>query len=240
MNSPQASSVGSMAEPRARVLTIDGPGASGKGTLARLLAERLGWSWLESGLAYRGLAWLAEREGGAQGLDDEESLVRLTSRLHFELHERRWHLYVDDRDLTSLLAAEGLADLASRVSVHPAVRARLLPLQRSCLQLPGLIAEGRDMGTVVFPAAVLKVFLTASAEIRAERRWRQLSNQGIRANLNELTEAIRARDRRDCERETSPLRPAEGAIVLDSTERSVSELAAQILERLGDALGRKA
>lgn len=224
-----------MSTDRPPVLTIDGPGASGKGTLARLLAERLGWYWLDSGLAYRGLAWVLARE--REGRVDDEALSGILPRLHFEPRDRHWRLFVDHDDRTTELGGEDIAELASKVSVIAGVRAQLLPLQRSCLRSPGLVAEGRDMGTVVFPSAVLKIFLTASPEVRAERRWKQLSANGIRANLYQLTEAIRARDRRDCEREIAPLRPAEGALVLDSTERTVSELAEQVLERLTAALG---
>jgi cytidylate kinase len=212
------------------VVAIDGPGASGKGTLALAVADRLGWHWLDSGLAYRGLAWELAHEHA--GRIDEETLRAGLDGLRFENVGRRWHLFVGTRDLTRELAGEDLGDLASRLAVRPEVRARLLPLQRACLKPPGLVAEGRDMGTVVFPEALLKVFLTASPEIRAERRWRQLSANGIRANLYELTEAIRNRDRRDCERETAPLRPAEGALVLDSTERPVPELVTEVLARL--------
>ena len=221
------------------VLTIDGPGASGKGTLARHVSERLGWYWLDSGLVYRGLAWVCARECGERL--EEGALTPLLPRLHFEAVGRRWHLLSEDRDLTDTLGDEAVANLASQISVLASIRAQLLPLQRSCLRSPGLVAEGRDMGTVVFPGAILKVFLTASPEIRAERRWRQLSAAGIHANLYELTEAIHARDRRDCERETAPLRPAEGALVLDSTERTVSELAEQVyvrLKALSDRSGR--
>jgi cytidylate kinase len=221
------------------VVSIDGPGASGKGTLARALAERLGWYWLDSGLAYRGLAWLLAHEH--TGPVDDETLWADIARLRFEPVSRRWHLFVDSRDITRELVGEDLGDLASRVAVRSDVRARLRPLQRACLRPPGLVAEGRDMGTVLFPEARLKVFLTASPEIRARRRWQQLSAGGIRANLYELTENIRTRDRRDCERETAPLRPAEGALVLDSTERTVPELVAEVLKHLlaGGVPGRE-
>jgi cytidylate kinase len=213
------------------VVSIDGPGASGKGTLARALAERLGWYCLDSGLAYRGLAWVLAHEH--EGRTDEETVRRGLDNLRFEDVTKRWHLFLGSRDLTAELGGEELGELASRVAARPEVRARLLPLQRACLRRPGLVAEGRDMGTVVFPEARLKVFLIASPEIRAERRWRQLSASGVRVNLDALTEAIRTRDRRDCGRETAPLRPAEGAFVLDSTERTVGDLVTEVLDRLG-------
>ncbi len=222
-----------MTDRTAPVVSIDGPGASGKGTLARAIADRLGWDWLDSGLAYRGLAWVLVHE--QDGRVDDETVLAGLERLRFETVSRRWHLFVGDRDVTAELGGEDLGDQASRVAVRPDVRARLLPLQRACLKPPGLVAEGRDMGTVVFPEARLKVFLTASPEIRAERRWRQLSAGGIHANLYRLTEAIRTRDRRDCGRETAPLRPAEGALVLDSTERTVPDLVAEVLARLATA-----
>lgn len=204
------------------VLTIDGPSGAGKGTAARAVAARLGWNFLDSGAIYRALAVAAmDREVSCE---DEAVLEALAQSLDlvFEAaavpHARLWGVDIGDRIVT-----EECGNLASKVAAFPRVRQALLEKQRSFRRPPGLVADGRDMGTVVFPDALYKVFLTASAEVRALRRYKQLKEKGIDVSLANLTEEIEERDRRDRERATAPLRAADGAIVIDSSALSVEE-----------------
>lgn len=204
------------------VLTIDGPSGAGKGTAARAVAARLGWNFLDSGAIYRALAVAAmDREVSCE---DEAVLEALAHSLDlvFEAaavpHARLWGVDIGDRIVT-----EECGNLASKVAAFPRVRQALLEKQRSFRRPPGLVADGRDMGTVVFPDALYKVFLTASAEVRALRRYKQLKEKGIDVSLANLTEEIEERDRRDRERATAPLRAADGAIVIDSSALSVEE-----------------
>lgn len=209
----------------AAVITIDGPTASGKGTVAARVAGDLGYHYLDSGALYRLVALRALEEGVSDS--DTGGLARLAGRMQPRFYDGRVEL--DQRDVTQAIRTEAVSRNASRVAVHAPVRAALLDLQLAFRRPPGLVADGRDMGTVVFPSAVLKIFLTASLEARAERRYKQLIEKGLAANMRDLLADLRARDERDSNRATSPLRPAEDAYRLDSSTLSVDEVVAQIL-----------
>lgn len=213
------------------VIAIDGPSGSGKGTVCRAVANRLGWHLLDSGALYR----LVALAGAARGLDpaDEPGHAAVATGLDagFEVAEDGGERVVlDGRDVTRELRAETTGSMASQVAVMPGVRAALLERQRAFARPPGLVADGRDMGTVVFPSADLKVFLTASAEERALRRYKQLKEKGLAANLADLSQDIRERDRRDAARSAAPLRPADDAVIIDSTVTPAEAVTERILE----------
>jgi 3-phosphoshikimate 1-carboxyvinyltransferase len=207
------------------VLTVDGPTASGKGTLAAELAARLGYHLLDSGALYRATA-LAAQDAGIS-LEDEPALAALAARL--ELRFTGHQVLLNGRDITDPLRLESTGGMASRVSVHPAVRQALHGLQLSFRRLPGLVADGRDMGTVVFPGADLKVFLTASADARAQRRYKQLISKGNPANIDSLRADLQMRDERDRNRLVAPLKPAEDAMLLDNSSLSVEDSVEQVI-----------
>lgn len=214
----------------APVITIDGPSGSGKGTIAGILAKRLGWNLLDSGALYRLLAYAASNHGVQW--DNEASLKVMAAHLDVQFiaaddrHPQR--IILEGDDVTGDIRNEQVGAGASQVAALPAVRDALLQRQRAFLESPGLVADGRDMGTVVFPDAPLKVFLTASAEERARRRYLQLKAAGNDVSLSSLLDEIRARDERDTQRAVAPLKPAADAIQLDSTELSIE----QVLERI--------
>ncbi len=208
------------------LIAIDGPTASGKGTVAQRVAQALGWGYLDSGALYR-LCALAALRGGVD-LDDEPGLAALAGGLRVRFVAGRIEL--DGRDVTAAIREESVGDAASRIAVHPALRAALLDRQRGFRLPPGLVADGRDMGTVVFPDATLKVFLTASAESRARRRYKQLIEKGFSANLADLLRDLQQRDERDASRAVAPLRPAEGAVVIDSTDIDIDQTVEQVLK----------
>jgi cytidylate kinase len=207
------------------LIAIDGPTASGKGTVAQRVAQVLGWAYLDSGALYRLCALAALRAG--VDLDDEAGLGALAAALPVRFVDGRIEL--DGHDVTEAIRDEAVGNAASRIAVLPALRASLLGLQRSFRRPPGLVADGRDMGTVVFPDATLKVFLTATAESRAERRYKQLIEKGFSANLADLLRDLQQRDERDANRAVAPLRPAEGAVVIDSTHLDIDQTVAQVL-----------
>lgn len=208
------------------VICIDGPTASGKGTLAAALAARLGWHYLDSGALYRATA-LAARQAGV-ALDDEAALARLAAALPLRFEAGR--VLLDGRDVSEALRSEQTGMDASALAPLPAVRAALLNLQRGMARLPGLVADGRDMGTVVFADAPLKVFLTASAETRAERRYKQLAAKGISANIARLRDDLQARDARDASRAAAPLKAAQDALALDNSCLSIEQSVQQVLD----------
>ena len=206
------------------VITIDGPSGSGKGTIAGLLAAKLGWKLLDSGALYRLLAFAA----GNHGIDltNEEALKTLAAHLDVQFVDKR--IILEGEEVTDAIRNEQVGAGASMVASLPAVREALLQRQRAFREAPGLVADGRDMGTVVFPEAPLKIFLTASAEERARRRYLQLKGKVDGVSLSSLLDEIRARDERDTQRAVAPLKPAADAIQLDSTELSIE----QVLERI--------
>ena len=223
---------------KAPVITIDGPSGSGKGTIAGILAKRLGWCLLDSGALYRLLAFAARNHG--VDLTNEESLKLLAAHLDVQFvaategHPQR--IILEGDDVTDDLRNEQVGSWASQVAALPAVRDALLQRQRAFQEPPGLVADGRDMGTVVFPDADVKIFLDASAEERAQRRAKQLQAKGFDVNFDHLLLEIRERDDRDRNRPVAPLRPAEDALVVDSTTLSIDEVLELILDHIGNQL----
>lgn len=214
------------------VLTVDGPGGAGKGTISRLVAERLGWHLLDSGALYRLTALAASRHGVA--LDDEVGLAGVAAGLDvvFLAEGETTRVLLEGEDATTAIRTEQVGDAASQVAALPAVRQALLQRQRDFCQPPGLVADGRDMGTVVFTDAPLKIFLTASAEERARRRQLQLRESGVDASLSSLLKEIQARDARDMQRSVAPLKPASDAITLDTTRLTIPEVVDRLTELL--------
>lgn len=214
----------------AAVITIDGPVSSGKGTIARRVAARLGWHLLDSGALYRLLGLHARNLGVA--LDDPQALVPLARDLPCCFIEQGGELRIElaGEDVSDYLRTEEVGELASQVALWQPVRDALLARQQAFAVAPGLIADGRDMGTVVFRAAPLKIYLTASPEERARRRYNQLKEKGFDANLAALVEDIRNRDERDMGRDVAPLRPADDALVIDSTEMTIDDVQHRILD----------
>lgn len=210
----------------APVIAIDGPSASGKGTVAALVARRLGWHYLDSGSLYRLVALAAQRGGIASG--DEAALAALAQALPASFEDGRVLLAGDD--VTDAIRSESASVGASKVAVLPGVRAGLLARQRAYRQPPGLVAEGRDMGSVVFPDAPLKVFLTASVESRADRRYKQLMEKGMTATLDALLQDLRERDARDSSRAVAPLKQCADALLLDTTSMSIDESVERVLQ----------
>ncbi len=207
------------------VVTIDGPSASGKGTVAERVADALGFHFLDSGALYRLTALAAMKAGVA--LDDEAGVARLAAALPARFHDGA--VWLGNDCVTDAIRAEAVGAGASQVAALPAVREALLGRQRAYRQAPGLVADGRDMGTVVFPDAPTKVFLTASPETRAERRYKQLIEKGNPANLTNLVADMRARDARDASRAVAPLRPAPDALLLDTTHMDVDAAVQAVL-----------
>lgn len=221
-----------MSATRAPVVTVDGPSGSGKGTISQLLARRLGFHLLDSGALYR-LTALAALDHGID-LNDVTQLgkVARTLAVRFETGavDMAVRIYLEDKDVTRTIRDERIGDAASQVAAQEAVREGLLERQRAFRQLPGLVADGRDMGTVVFPDAAVKIFLTASAEERALRRHKQLIEQGVSVSLAALVEEIAKRDQRDATRAVAPLRPAADAVLLDTTGLDVDAVTQKALE----------
>jgi cytidylate kinase len=207
------------------VLAIDGPTASGKGTVAQRVAQALGFHYLDSGALYRLVALAALRAG--LDLDDAAALTRCAAALAPVFDGAR--ILLDGSDVTDAIRTEEVSRTASRIAVHPSLRDALRALQRSFRRRPGLVADGRDMGTVVFPDARLKVFLTAVVEQRAQRRLKQLNDKGIAATLMPLLADLRARDERDTQRAAAPLKPAEDAVLLDSSDLTVDQAVERVL-----------
>lgn len=218
------------------VITIDGPSGSGKGTVAALLAGELGWNFLDSGALYRLLAFAARNHG--VDLTNEEALKVLAEHLDVQFGAARdghgMIIILEGEEVTESIRNEQVGAGASQVAALPVVRTALLQRQKAFREAPGLVADGRDMGTVVFPDAPLKIFLTASAEERARRRFLQLKARGDDVNLASLLEEIRERDERDTQRAVAPLKPAEDAIQLDSTTLSIEEVLQRILSEVAD------
>lgn len=216
----------------ASVITIDGPSGSGKGTVSRLLAQQLGWSILDSGAIYRVLALAAMHHNIAA--DDDEALMPLAAHLDVQFviddPAENARIILEGEDVTNAIRTEEVGGVASQVASLPRVREALLRRQRAFKQDPGLVADGRDMGTVVFPSAEVKIFLTASVEQRAQRRYKELKEKGEDVTIPRLLAAIKARDERDTNRTVAPLKPAEDALILDSTVMNINQVLDKVLE----------
>ncbi len=213
------------------VITVDGPGGAGKGTLCVALARELGWHLLDSGALYRLVALAAEQRDVA--FDDREVLAEVARHLdvsfELEVDSDQTRVFLDGQPVADAMRSDAAGQGASQVASIPEVRSALVDRQRGFRRAPGLIADGRDMGTVIFPDAELKVFLTASTEERARRRYKQLIDKGLDANLRDLFASMAARDERDAQRAVAPLRPADDALVIDSTSVDAEGVLAQVL-----------
>ncbi|NQY63402.1 MAG: (d)CMP kinase [Alteromonadaceae bacterium] len=219
------------------VITIDGPSGAGKGTVARVVANQLGWHLLDSGAIYRVLAVATQHHNLM--VDDEESILPVAAHLdvQFEISaDGEGKVILEGEDVTHIIRTEEVGELASKVAAFPRIREALLRRQRAFKLTPGLVADGRDMGTVVFIDAPVKVFLTASAEERAQRRFNQLKEKGIDVKIRRLLDDIRQRDERDQNRKAAPLVPAEGALIIDSTNLSIQEVVNKILSFTNEKL----
>jgi cytidylate kinase len=230
-----------MVNQSAPVITVDGPSGAGKGTVCARLAQELNWQLLDSGALYRITGLASERKGLAlsdsMNEHDELAVAEVAANLdvRFEPTPVGVKVILEGDDVTDQIRTEEVGSLASQVAALPEVRTALLQRQRDFQTLPGVIADGRDMGTVVFPQAQVKVFLTASAEERGQRRYKQLTEKGFDASLPALIEDIRARDERDSNRAVAPLKPADDATVIDSTSMSIEEVCNQVLELVNNA-----
>ena len=213
-------------KPPVRIITIDGPTASGKGTIASEVARKLGFHYLDSGALFRlaALSCLTQKVA----LSDEVACSAVTRQMHPCFRDGK--VFLDDKDVTDTIREEAVGLAASRVATMATVRSAILDLERDFCRAPGLVADGRDMGTVVFPNACLKVFLTAGAQVRAQRRYKQLIQRGISANLADLARDLQERDKRDRERAVSPTRPAPDARLLDSSDQTIEQTVRCVLD----------
>lgn len=226
------------------VITIDGASGTGKGTVSQILATHLGWKFLDSGALYRVLALAAQKHRVA--FDNEKALEVLAEHLDVQFIAQANYssqIILEGEEVTDTIRTEKIGNAASLVAALPAVRAALLSRQRAFRDAPGLVADGRDMGTVVFPEAELKIFLVASPEERALRRYNQLKERGISVTLGDLIEELRERDKRDQERTVAPLKPAEDAVIIDTDRLSIDQVVERILSEMdkkGGNAGKKA
>ncbi|WDD96843.1 (d)CMP kinase [Thalassomonas actiniarum] len=218
------------------VITVDGPSGAGKGTVAKIIADQLGWHLLDSGAIYRVLAVAIQHHNVS--VEEEEPLIPMAAHLdvQFEVTGEEVKIILEGENVTQSIRMEEIGELASKVAAFPRVREALLRRQRAFKMSPGLVADGRDMGTVVFPDAPVKVFLTASAEERAQRRFKQLKEKGFDVKIGRLLDDIRQRDERDRTRPVAPLVPAEGALIVDSTSLSIQEVVNKILSFTNEKL----
>ena len=219
------------------VLALDGPSGSGKGTIGQRCALELGWHYLDSGAVYRALGWCVDQAG--IDLKDIDQIVKLATHLDIQCHPKpsgTATILINGEVAAESLRSEESGAIASKIATIPEVRTALLTLQKGFLRPAGLVADGRDMGTVVFPRSRCKVFLTASVEQRAKRRAKQLKQKGLDVNLARLFQAIQARDARDSQRRHSPLTPAEDAILLDTSTMTIDQVVAHVLDQVKQRL----
>ncbi len=214
------------------ILTIDGPSGVGKGTVARIMAQKLGWHLLDSGAIYRAFALAVDARGIGIGNEDTLEKIAQTLDLTFKTEEgsELVSVFLNGKDVSKILRTEKTGEMASKIASIGVVRAALLKRQQDFAQTPGLVADGRDMGTVVFVDAPFKVFLTASAQERSKRRLKQLQAQGAMGIISQILAEVVARDERDCSRKNAPLKPADDALIIDTTELSIDEVLAQVSE----------
>ncbi len=210
------------------VIAIDGPSASGKGTVAQLVAQQLGYHYLDSGALYRIVAYAAKLQ--QISWQDAQAVAAIIDTLHIEF--KYGDIFLNQQNVSDEVRSEEIGKGASQVAVHPAVRGGLMDLQRSFRQAPGLVADGRDIGTVIFPDAGTKIYLTASAEIRAERRYKQLLAKGINADVLEILQDLKERDARDQQRTAAPLMQAEDAELLETNQLSISEAVEKVMQKI--------
>ncbi|MDT8364636.1 MAG: (d)CMP kinase [Nitrosomonas sp.] len=216
-----------MCDPSIPVITIDGPSASGKGTVARLVAQALGFHYLDSGALYRLVALRALRDN--IDANDEMQLAEIARQINVSFENSL--VWLDGQNVDDMIRAESCGEFASRIAHFPALRAALLQRQQDFRKLPGLVTDGRDMGSVVFPEATLKIYLTASVEERANRRYKQLKEKEINANISDLSRMLRERDQRDSSRALSPLRQHADAQLLDTSNLSIGQAVKRVLDR---------
>lgn len=217
----------------APVITVDGASGTGKGTVSQRLAQHLGWKFLDSGALYRVLALAAERHGISHENEHDLEILAKHLDVQFTANASEPPLVVlEGEDVTDIIRSEPMGNSASIIAALPAVRAALLDRQRAFQDFPGLVADGRDMGTVVFPQAQLKIFLKASIEERAKRRFKQLKEKGINVSLSTLVDDLRMRDRRDQERAVAPLKPAADAVMIDTDHLTVEQVVQSIVDKI--------
>ena len=217
------------------VITIDGPSGVGKGTISEHLSDQLKWNYLNSGALYRAIAWVARND--LINLIDTEGLEKASKNIIFSLENKKLKIQYKNKDIGSLIYDEEVAKIASKVSSKPKVRESIINIQRSFKKTPGLVAEGRDMGSVIFPESQLKIFLTASIETRAQRRFKQLKDRKFNVSLPALIKDLDARDRRDKERVNSPLVIPEGAFVIETDNLTVIEVKNTVNEKVNKTYG---
>ena len=227
----------------APVICLDGPSGVGKGTICLAIAAHLGWFILDSGSLYRITALQVSRRFPDLDISaiDETQIIDIAVNLSISYQKKNDDLviFLDGEDVTQLIRNEKIGEKASQIAALPAVREALLARQRAFLQAPGLVADGRDMGTVVFPDSVLKIYLTASAEERAQRRYKQLKGKGIDVNLSSLVEELRLRDDRDMNRKIAPLKPASDAIVIDTTRLNIEQVTEEVMNWVGQRVSTR-
>lgn len=227
-----------MTENHIPVITIDGPSGTGKGTIAALLAKSLGWHLLDSGALYRAMAWVVLEENFHPS--DEAELAKLLDAVDLELRETSPEMlpqiWCQGQDISEAIRQEACGTMASKIAALPIVRAHLLRYQRIARRAPGLIADGRDMGSVVFPDADVKFFLSADQEVRANRRYNQLKEKGISVSLRDVREDLAMRDQRDENREISPMKAMPDMLLIDTTDLVVDQVFSRVMERLHERL----
>ena len=218
-----------------KVLTIDGPSGVGKGTISEYLSDELKWNYLNSGALYRAIAWVARND--SIELNDTIGLDQASKNLVFSLKNKKLNISYENKEIGSLIYNEEVAKTASKISSQPKVRESILNVQRSFKKEPGLVAEGRDMGSVIFPEAQVKLFLTATIETRAQRRFKQLKDRKFNVSLPALIKDLDARDKRDKSRESSPLVIPEGALVIETDDLSIIEVKKIAKDKVNETYG---